>query len=331
MKKMHTTRRYKVRKFRLALVIAVACVVLSLLGFLIVQGVQWLRPGPTEETFHENSSEVSSEESSSEEVSSEVSSEPESSQPVSSQPVSSAPVSSGGSSQTVSSTPSVTLTGDKTFPGMYNGIKWRSPVAKKYSLKYGRELLLINNYYELDETFEFNLVSFSNGAPITQSQLVHRDDNGFVYTVWMDQIAYQPMKDMMAAAKADGVPLTICSAYRSIKLQDSLFNEYVVKYGSVEKANTMRTYAGTSEHNTGLGFDLCMVDQSFANTKEFRWLQEHAEEYGFILRYTAEKQSITGIIYEPWHYRYVGVEHAKKINELGMCLEEYIDYLGGLE
>ena len=67
--------------------------------------------------------------------------------------------------------------------------------------------------------------------------------------------------------------------------------------------------------------------ENFEKTAQFKWLSENAENYGFILRYPKDKTNITEIIYEPWHYRYVGVEHAKKMNQLGMCLEEYIEYL----
>ena len=91
-------------------------------------------------------------------------------------------------------------------------------------------------------------------------------------------------------------------------------------------------YPGTSEHNTALAADLLGEDygwltQDFAKTDAYKWLIANCAKYGFILRYTKEKQDITGVIYEPWHYRYVGEKHAKKINQLGFCLEEYIDYL----
>lgn len=99
-----------------------------------------------------------------------------------------------------------------------------------------------------------------------------------------------------------------------------------------EKADYARTFSGTSEHNTGLGFDILQkgsyyLTSQFENTAQFKWLMENAEDYGFILRYQKDKIDITGIMYEPWHFRYVGVEHAKRINELGFCLEEYIEYL----
>ena len=84
---------------------------------------------------------------------------------------------------------------------------------------------------------------------------------------------------------------------------------------------------GTSEHNLGLAVDFNYVNLDFENTKAFTWLKENAEDYGFILRYRKDKEDITKVEYEPWHWRYVGKEHAKKINELDMCLEEYIDYL----
>ena len=69
------------------------------------------------------------------------------------------------------------------------------------------------------------------------------------------------------------------------------------------------------------------LEESFENTKAFRWLQEHAEDYGFVMRYPKDNKNVTKIIYEPWHYRYVGVEHAKAMNDLGLCMEEYLEYL----
>ena len=101
---------------------------------------------------------------------------------------------------------------------------------------------------------------------------------------------------------------------------------------AINKANYERTFSGTSEHNTGLGFDILQsgnytLSTSFENSAQFKWLMENAENYGFVLRYAKDKTDITGIMYEPWHFRYVGVEHAKKMNELGLCLEEYIEYL----
>ena len=233
--------------------------------------------------------------------------------------------------------------GGVALTGIYKGIQWRSPTAKPCSFKYGRNLLLVNNDYELPEDFQWNLVYFSSGKPVTQQALQHWDDNDWNYTKVADAEAYGPLKQMFADAKAAGAPLNLVSSFRSIKLQNSLFNDYVVqnmKKGmsreqAIKAANTLRTYAGTSEHNTGLCFDIAEQGSSwlrvdFENTKQGKWLRENAPKYGFILRYPKEKQAITGISYEPWHFRYVGVEHAQKITQQGMCLEEYIDSLGGL-
>ena len=132
------------------------------------------------------------------------------------------------------------------------------------------------------------------------------------------------------------------SPYRSIQKQDRLFTESVNYYknqgfsesDAIKKANISRTFTGTSEHNTGFGFDILekgnwTLSEGFEKTAQFKWLMENAENYGFILRYRKDKTNITGIMYEPWHFRYVGVEHAKKINSMNMCLEEYIAYLDG--
>ena len=143
--------------------------------------------------------------------------------------------------------------------------------------------------------------------------------------------------EMYAAAKKDGVTLTPYSGYRSYARQQRNFNNLIETYISrdklsraeaTEKAATVILPPGTSEHNLGLAMDVCNTNSTFANQKEYKWLTEHAHEYGFILRYTAEKQDITGIIPEPWHWRFVGVEHAKAIKDSGLCLEEYVDMLG---
>ena len=84
--------------------------------------------------------------------------------------------------------------------------------------------------------------------------------------------------------------------------------------------------AGHSEHETGLAIDLNGVLETFADTEAYRWLQRHAYEYGFVLRYPEGKEEITGIRFEPWHFRYVGKEHARKMRLLNLCLEEYISY-----
>lgn len=142
-------------------------------------------------------------------------------------------------------------------------------------------------------------------------------------------------KMLKDAKKAKIGNLWVQSAYRSVERQEELFqnkvNEYVSKGISIEEAEE-RTLefinkANTSEHNIGLAVDFNYIENTFDKTKAFIWLQENAENYGFILRYKKEKEDITKVSYEPWHWRYVGVEHAKKMNELDMCLEEYVEML----
>lgn len=146
--------------------------------------------------------------------------------------------------------------------------------------------------------------------------------------------AFDRMKN---AANATGLHLMACSTYRSVERQTELFNAEIQKWieqgmdeaAAREQAATVVMVPGCSEHNTGLAVDVGSitnqrVEEDFENEPEFAWLQEHAAEYGFILRYPADKVEVTGVTYEPWHYRYVGVENAQKIKESGLCLEEYL-------
>lgn len=151
----------------------------------------------------------------------------------------------------------------------------------------------------------------------------------------MNKDAYIFAKAMLEAAWKDNVELYILSPYRSYSSQSVLFENEVKRYlnGSTTreqaeiKASTVVARPGTSEHHTGLAVDLNSVETNFEDTEAFSWLKEHGEEYGFIMRYAVDKQDLTGVIYEPWHWRFVGIKHAKEMNRLGMCLEEYIEYL----
>ena len=144
-------------------------------------------------------------------------------------------------------------------------------------------------------------------------------------------------EEMYTAAKKDGITLTPYSAYRSYERQKNnyinLTKQYMSQYklseeDAAKKAATVILPPGTSEHNLGLAMDICNTRDDFANTKEYEWLMENAYKYGFILRYTADKQDITGIVPEPWHWRFVGVEYAEDIKNSGLCLEEYLDSKG---
>lgn len=155
--------------------------------------------------------------------------------------------------------------------------------------------------------------------------------------VYMDYRVAPWYDKMYYAAKEDGITLVPYSGYRSYARQERNYNnltdEYMGRYGisreeAAAKAATVILPPGTSEHNLGLAMDICNTYDSFATQKEYAWLVENAHKYGFILRYEAEKQPITGIVPEPWHWRYVGVEYAEKIKNSGLCLEEYLDSVG---
>ena len=138
--------------------------------------------------------------------------------------------------------------------------------------------------------------------------------------------------EMYLAALEDGIELTPVSGYRSVERQTRNFENKIQKYindgyGKIEATQMAATIIlppGTSEHNAGLAMDICSLYESFEDTDEFAWLSENAADYGFILRYPEDKQDITKIIYEPWHWRYVGIETAKEMKASGECLEEYL-------
>ncbi len=194
-----------------------------------------------------------------------------------------------------------------------------SPVAV---VSYEREitewnLLLVNSKNLIPEDFKIELAKID-------------DTRSF------DARAIEQLNKMLNDARKSGITnIWVQSAYRSVDRQKELYEESVKKYINQGKTReeaeklTEKTInkPGSSEHNIGLAVDFNDVTNEFESTKAFEWLTKNAQEYGFILRYPKDKESITGISYESWHWRYIGTEHAKKINELNMCLEEYIDYL----
>jgi zinc D-Ala-D-Ala carboxypeptidase len=134
---------------------------------------------------------------------------------------------------------------------------------------------------------------------------------------------------LFKAAEEQGLELLAQSGYRSYDTQVSIFAYNADQYGE-EKANQTSAQPGQSEHQTGLSLDVTSPQvnyelvEEFGETKEGKWLAENAHKYGFIIRYLKDKEEITGYQYEPWHLRYVGVEHAKEIHERGITLEEYL-------
>lgn len=139
----------------------------------------------------------------------------------------------------------------------------------------------------------------------------------------LDKTVQEAFNKMKEAAAKEGLNLWIASGYRSYDYQNNLYNNYVKRDGQ-EKADTYSARPGHSEHQTGLCFDLNQVNDTFANTPESAWVNEHAHEYGFIVRYPRGKESITGYKYEPWHLRYLGADLAASVYNSGLCLEEYL-------
>lgn len=177
------------------------------------------------------------------------------------------------------------------------------------------------------------LVNFENTIPKDWKVDLVRLNNGQS----VDRRIYDDLIAMLQAAKSEGLNPLICSSYRTNEKQEQLYQNKVSEYLSQgyskveasDKAAFWVARPGTSEHQLGLAVDIVStknqrLDRSQENTVEQQWLIQNSWKYGFVLRYPTNKNSITGVGYEPWHYRYVGKKHAKKINELGVCLEEYV-------
>ena len=179
-------------------------------------------------------------------------------------------------------------------------------------------LILVNRDYILPEGYE-------------PPELV-RSVKGDSESKLLDSRVAPFYNEMYLAAQKDGISLYTVSGYRSYSRQKTNFENKISQYidkgmsraDATREAATIILPPGTSEHNLGFAMDICSLEQSFENTKAFAWLNENAADYGFILRYPKNKQDVTKIIYEPWHWRYVGVENAKAIKASGKCLEEYL-------
>lgn len=181
-------------------------------------------------------------------------------------------------------------------------------------------LVLVNKKRELDSDYvpsdlikapvEF---SFSGTSPKQQ----------------MRKVAADALGKLFAGAKEAGIELKAVSGYRSYASQRSVFNAYAADHGE-EEANTFSAHPGQSEHQTGLAMDVSSasvhygLEESYGDTKEGKWLEAHAADYGFIIRFEKDKENETGYIYEPWHVRYVGVYIAKDIQKQGLTLEAYL-------
>ncbi len=182
----------------------------------------------------------------------------------------------------------------------------------------GIEVYLVNPWNKMPADYSVDLTTLNSGHQIAT-------------------ICYDDLKEMFADCKAAGAHPAICSSYRSPKKQETLFRRKMEQYlrqGHSEEeaavlAGNVVAAPGTSEHQLGLALDIVdqqnwNLDESQEQTPTQRWLMENSWKYGFILRYPSDKSQITGIIYEPWHYRYVGRQIAAEMHELGFCLEEYL-------
>lgn len=179
-------------------------------------------------------------------------------------------------------------------------------------------LILVNPWNEVPEDYEVKLTRLRNGQAV-------------------DSRCYPMLQQMMDDCRADGLNPYICASYRTMKKQKALFEDKVKRVllegcpkdeAEDEAAKTVAR-PGTSEHQLGLALDIVDADDPQLETWQEdtpvqQWLMKNSWKYGFVLRYPPEKSSITGIIYEPWHYRYVGRQAAEEMHNKGLCLEEYL-------
>lgn len=144
------------------------------------------------------------------------------------------------------------------------------------------------------------------------------------YNPGVDQTASTALKQLQQAASTAGHNIPLISGFRTYSRQQTLYNNYIARDGQA-LADTYSARPGHSEHQTGLAFDVGKLDDNYGSTPAGIWLKENCHKYGFIIRYPKGKESITGYQYEPWHIRYVGVEHATKIMNQNITLEEYLN------
>ena len=174
------------------------------------------------------------------------------------------------------------------------------------------KLLLVNAEHTLPEGFTVELKQLRNGQAV-------------------DERIYPELQQMFDDARKAGIYPLINESYRTAERQQQILDKYVAKYenqgmshdDALAKALTIVAVPGASEHQLGLALDI-IAEYDSDSTATWNWLRENAWRYGFILRYPADKENITGITYEAWHYRYVGVPTAQEITESGLCLEEYL-------
>ncbi|MBO5210149.1 MAG: M15 family metallopeptidase [Lachnospiraceae bacterium] len=175
-------------------------------------------------------------------------------------------------------------------------------------------LIIVNRWNELPEDYSVELTELSNGQKV-------------------DSRIYPYLQEMFDAARAEGIYPVVREGYRTAEEQQEILDDKIQTYinQGYSQSRAERTakewvaLPGTSEHQLGIAVDINADKSKCSNEDVYAWLAENAYKYGFILRYPPGKQEITGTSYEPWHYRYVGVEAAQEIYEQGICLEEYFE------
>lgn len=185
-------------------------------------------------------------------------------------------------------------------------ITHKIPVSEEWNL------IVVNRWNELPEDYSVELTELSNGQKV-------------------DSRIYPYLQEMFDAARAEGIYPIVREGYRTAEEQQEILDDKIQTYinqgysqSRAEKtAKEWVALPGTSEHQLGIAVDINADKSKCSNEEVYAWLAENAYKYGFILRYPMGKQEITGTSYEPWHYRYVGIEAAYEINERGICLEEY--------
>lgn len=169
---------------------------------------------------------------------------------------------------------------------------------------------LVNKYNKLPDNYEID-------------DLVTLDKEYSSRGEKIREIAYKDLKAMFDKAREDGINLNVISGYRTSEKQNTLFNNSVKKNG-IEHALMYSAKMGHSEHQLGLAIDINTAEVSFKDTDEYKWLKNNSYKYGFIERYKENKENITGFAYEPWHYRYIGIDNATKVFTENITYEEYV-------
>lgn len=183
----------------------------------------------------------------------------------------------------------------------------------------GWNLIMVNDEYHVPQNYAVELTQLDNGERV-------------------DKRIYPALQEMFDAAEEEGIYMVVAEGYRTQEDQQELMDEKVeeyqekvlVKFVAQWFAEKWVAVPGTSEHQLGIAVDINADGIHSAGSEVYAWLAEHAHEYGFIQRYPEDKTEITGINYEPWHYRYVGEDVAGEIYEEDICLEEYIDKINDL-